>query len=108
MTDKLSKTMRIAKRIYLLARRLNDPALMIGACRNLTFTLYYRGEFQTALRYAMRGVGIWRSGVVQASVEEVNSPVVSCLVFEAMSEWHFGQIAYCGRRWRKRSRWRKS
>lgn len=43
----------------------------------------------------MRGVQIWRSGAVQPSVEEINSPAVSCLVFEAMSEWHFGEIASC-------------
>jgi predicted ATPase len=95
MTDKLSKTMQIANRIYSLAQHQNDPALMIGACRNLTFTSYYQGDFETALEYAVRGVQIGRSGSAQPGVEEINAPVVSCLVFEAMSEWHFGEIAYC-------------
>jgi hypothetical protein len=95
MTDKLSKTMQIANRIYSLTQNQSNPALMIGACRTLAFTLYYLGDFQTALQYAVRGVQIWRSGVVQAPIEEVNAPAVSCLVFEAMSEWHFGEILSC-------------
>jgi predicted ATPase len=95
MTDKLSKTMQLAKRIYSLAQEQDEPALMIGACRTLAFTLYFLGDFQTALEYAMRGVQIWRSGGVRSPVEEVNAPAVSCLVFQATSEWHLGEIASC-------------
>ena len=95
MTDKLSKTMEIAKRIYSLAQEDSGSALMIGACRTLAFTLYFLGNFQAALQQSMRGVHIWRSGSVQSVVEEVNAPAVSCLVFEAISEWHLGQVASC-------------
>src|SRR6516165_9923382 len=68
---------------------------MIGACRTLAFTLYFLGDFQTALQDAMRGVRIWRSGDVQSSIEEINAPAVSCLVFGGLSEWHLGQVASC-------------
>jgi predicted ATPase len=47
----------------------------------------------SARQYAMRGVQIWRSGGVQSPVEEVTAPAVTCLCFEALSEWHFGEIA---------------
>ena len=33
LTDKLTATMRIAKRVYSLAQEQNDSALMIGACQ---------------------------------------------------------------------------
>jgi hypothetical protein len=39
----------------------------------------------------MRGIEIWRSGGVQSPVEEITAPAVSCLIFEALSEWHFGE-----------------
>ena len=68
MTDKLTATMQIAKRVYSLAQEQNDPALMIGAYRALAGTLYFLGDFETARQYAMRGVQIWRSGDVQSHV----------------------------------------
>jgi serine/threonine protein kinase len=95
MTDKLSVTMQIAERVYSLAEQHNDSALMIGACRALAFTLYYLGDFETALQYARRGAQIWHSGVMRFPAEELNAPAVSCLTFEALSEWHIGEIAAC-------------
>jgi hypothetical protein len=93
VTDKLSATMRIAKRVYSLARDQNDSALMIGGYRALAVTLYYLGDFESTRDYAMRGVQIWRSGGVRSLVEEVTAPAVTCLILEALSEWHFGEIA---------------
>ena len=94
-TDKVSATMRIANRVYSLAQDQNDSALMMGAYRALACTLYFSGDFETAREYAMRGVQIWRSGRVQSPVEEVTAPAVTCLCYEALSEWHFGEIASC-------------
>jgi predicted ATPase len=93
--DKLTATMRIAKRIYSLAQEQNVSALMIGACRPLACTFYFLGDFETAQQYAMRGVRMWGSGAVQSPVEEPIAPAVSCLCFEALSEWHIGEIATC-------------
>jgi hypothetical protein len=95
VTDKLSATMEIAKRVYSLAQGQNDSALMIGAYRALAVTLYYRGDFESAQQYAMRGVQIWRSGGVKSPVEEVTAPAVSCLFHESLCEWHFGEIVSC-------------
>jgi tetratricopeptide (TPR) repeat protein len=95
VTDKLSATMRIAKRVYSLAQDQNDSALMMGAYRALAVTLYYLGDFDSAQQYAMRGVQVWRSGDVQSPIEEVTAPAVTCLIFEALSAWHFGEIASC-------------
>ena len=67
MTDKLTATMQIAKRVYSLAQEQNDAALMIGACRALAATLHYLGDFESARQYAMRGLQIWRSGGVPVS-----------------------------------------
>jgi predicted ATPase len=95
MTDKLTATMQIAKRINSLAQEQNDAALMLGAYRALAATLYFLGDFETARQFAMRGVQIWRSGGVQSHVEEALAPAVACLCFESILEWHFGEIAYC-------------
>ncbi len=95
MTDKLSATMRIAKRAYSLAQEQNDSTLMTGADRALAGTLYYLGNFESARQYAKSGVQIWRSGRVKFAVEEVMAPAVACLIYEALCEWHLGEIASC-------------
>jgi tetratricopeptide (TPR) repeat protein len=92
-THKLSATMQIAKRVHSLAQDQNDSALMMGVYRALAVTLYYLGDFESARKYALRGIQIWRSGGVQSSVEEVTAPAVSCLSHESLCEWHFGEIA---------------
>jgi hypothetical protein len=92
-TDKLSAAMQIAKGIYSLAEERNDSAVMIGACRVLAVTFYFLGDFETARQYAMRGAQIWRLGELQSPVEEIMSPVVICLCYEALCRWHFGEIA---------------
>jgi hypothetical protein len=95
MTDKLTATLELTKRLYSLAQEQNDSALMIGAYRALACTLYYLGDFETARQYAMLGVQLWRSGSVQSPVEEVTSPAVSCLISESLSEWHLGEVVPC-------------
>jgi predicted ATPase len=93
VTDKLSATMQIAKRAYSLAQEQNDSALLIGAYRALAGTLYFMGDFTSAGQCALRGIQIWRSGGLQSPVDEVMVPAVSCLCFEALCEWHFGETA---------------
>jgi Protein kinase domain/NACHT domain len=95
ITDKLSATMHIAKRVYSLAQERNDGRLMIGAYNALAVTFYYLGDFESAQKYAMLCVRVWRSGDIQSQVEEVDMPPVSCLCHEALVEWHFGEIASC-------------
>jgi hypothetical protein len=92
-TDKLTATMKIAKRVYSLAQERNDTGLMIGACQALACTLCFLGDFETAQRYAMRGVLIWRSGDLQPPVDEVSAPAVMCLCWEALSKSFLGEIA---------------
>jgi tetratricopeptide (TPR) repeat protein len=93
MTDKLTATMQIAKRIYSLAQEQNEPARMIGAYSVMAATLYHLGDFEPARQYWMRGVKVWRSGAVRSSFEEVDSQAVACLYHEALMEWHSGEIA---------------
>jgi predicted ATPase len=95
MTDKLSATLQIAKRVYSLAQRQNDSRILLGACYALTVSFYYSGDFETAWQYAMLGVQIWRSENVQSPVQELIAPAVACLVWIALSEWHAGEIASC-------------
>ena len=88
--------MQIAERVYSLAQEQNDPALMIGACTRFgsarsTFWAISRPRDNT------RCV-VFRSGAREAyslRSEEVDAPAVACLCYEALSEWHFGEIASC-------------
>ena len=95
VTNKLSVTMQLAQRIYSLALEQDNSALKVGAYRALAPTAYFLGDFESAREYAKSGIEIWRSGSAKSLVEEVSAPVVICLVTQACSEWHFGQIASC-------------
>ena len=87
--------MRIAERVYSLAQEQNDSALMIGAYRALAVTLYFLADFETARQNALRGVQLWRSGGVQSHAEFLDAASVVCMCYEALSKWHFGEIASC-------------
>ena len=95
-SDKLSVAMRIAERVHTLAQEQNDAGLMLAAFQVFAAIFYFLGEFDSAREYARRGIQLWRSGSVQSPVtEEIQAPVVNCLMYEAMSDWHFGEIASC-------------
>jgi predicted ATPase len=94
-TDKLTATMQIAKRIYSLVQELNDSALMIGGQLAQAITLYFVGNFETARQYARQGAKIWSLGRVKSPVADLHSPAVGCLFFEALPDWHFGEIDSC-------------
>ncbi len=100
VTDKLTATMRIAKRVHALAQKQNDSTLIMGGCAALAVSLYFLGDFETARKYSMLGVQLWRSSGVQSQVEEVTvdevtGQAVGCLFFEALLQWHIGEIASC-------------
>jgi tetratricopeptide (TPR) repeat protein len=95
MTDKLSVAMQIAERLHFLAQEQSDAALIFTACGSLASTLTFLGDFESARQFASQGVQIWRSGKVQADMEEYLSPVCVCLVYWAICEWHIGEIVTC-------------
>jgi predicted ATPase len=92
VTDKLSVTMRIAQRVYALAQWQDNATLMINACGTLASPLYLMGEFEAAYQHASRGVQLWRSDTPFKIEEIVSAPVVICLSFKALCEWHLGEI----------------
>jgi serine/threonine protein kinase/predicted ATPase len=94
-TEKMSAAMQVAGRLYSLAREQNDAGLILGACRALSCTLHYLGDFEAARQYAVRGLQIWRSGTVQPYAEDLHTPAISCLCHLAHSEWYLGEIASC-------------
>ena len=95
IADKLSAALGVAQRVHSLAMEQNNSAVMIGACQALVSTLYYLGEFESARQYAIRGVQIWRSGGVQYNAEDLDAPAVVCLCYEALCQWHMGEITSC-------------
>jgi adenylate cyclase len=95
MTGRLSATMQIAERVHSLAKEQDDAALMLGAYYVLAVTLYFLGDLELARQYARHGVQLWRSGNLQVHAEEYQAPVVECLNYWAICEWHFGEVASC-------------
>jgi hypothetical protein len=94
--DKLSRAKQIAERVHALAQEQNEAGLLLAACQVFAAIFYFLGEFDSSRKYARNGVQIWRSGSVQFPVAvEIQAPVVNCLVYEAMCDWHFGAIASC-------------
>ena len=91
--DTLPATMRIAQRLYSLAREQDNAALMIGACNALGMTLFFLGDFKTAQRYLGQGLELWRSAGASSAVENVDVHAVSCLCYKAECDWHLGEIA---------------
>jgi serine/threonine protein kinase len=92
MTGTLTATMKIVRRAYSLAQAQNEPGLIMGSYRHFAVTHYYRGDFDSARQYAVRGLQIWQSGGGRSPVEELIAPPVECLSYEALSEWHLGEI----------------
>jgi predicted ATPase len=68
---------------------------MVAAYGALAVPLYFLGDFEAARQYTKRGVEIWRAGGVQSQVDEITGHVIGCLFFEAILDWHFGEIASC-------------
>jgi serine/threonine protein kinase/tetratricopeptide (TPR) repeat protein len=94
LTGKLATAMQMAKRVHALAKDQNRPSLAVGAYFALAGTLYYLGDFDSARENANRGVQLWRSGGSSSLVQEVSAPAVSCLCYEALCAWHFGEIPF--------------
>ena len=94
-SDKLSVSLQLARRIHSLAQEQNDSAFMVGACIALAQALYFMGDFETAGQHAMRGVQIWRSEGAHSRVEDVDAPIVTCLLYTALCQWHLGDITSC-------------
>jgi adenylate cyclase len=66
---------------------------MIGAYCALAMTHYFSGNFEIFGQYTMRAVRIWRSGGVQFVREELDVLGITCLCYEALFQWHLGEIA---------------
>jgi predicted ATPase len=100
--------MQIAQRVYLLAQKQNDSALLVGAYNALAGTLYFMGDFESMHQYAMRGAQIWGLKSLQPhklaaellsistdavdGVQEIGASAVSVLCYEAQAKWHLGEI----------------
>ena len=89
--------MRIAKRVHSLAQEQNDPTLMIGGCAFWQSRSTILGDFETARKYSILGVQLWRSSGVQSQVEEVRRGYARrrLSVLSGPMQWHFGEIASC-------------
>ena len=89
---KLGAAIKIADRLYSLARQHDDASTWVRAYGALGVAHYYLGDFELARDNTIRGVQIWRSRDVEAQVEDVDAPIIGCLCHQALCEWHFGDI----------------
>jgi hypothetical protein len=92
-TEPLAVAMQVAKRVHSLAQHEHhDSALMMGAYQALSCTSFFLGDFEASREYVMGAVQLWRSGTVQYHPGDVDAPVLPCLCYKALFEWHFGEI----------------
>ena len=87
--------MQIAERLYSLAQEQNDAGLMLGAYRALSSrsTIWAISRPRDNTRYV-----VFRSGVQETFIrhaEDLFAPVIGCLCYGGLSEWHLGEIASC-------------
>jgi hypothetical protein len=94
-TGQLRATMQLAQQVYREVQGQRDAAILVGSHRALAVTRYFLGEFEAAGQELRRGIETWRSAGVPSAVEELDAPIVSCLSFEAVYEWHLGQVSPC-------------
>jgi adenylate cyclase len=66
---------------------------MILTYNALAATLFWLGDFEASGQNAMHGVRIWRSGGGQSYPEDLDTPVVGCLCYKGLCEWHLGEIS---------------
>jgi tetratricopeptide (TPR) repeat protein len=95
ITGKVSSALRIAERVFSLAKMQNDARLLIGAHSAVGAAHYFLGHFDLARQHVMCGVEIWRLGGLPSTFEEIDSQAVACLCHQAWIEWHFGEIIPC-------------
>jgi predicted ATPase len=95
VTSRLSTAKRAAERVYAFVQKQNDPALMIGGYMAMAAILYCLGNLEAGQQYTRRSIQIWHSGLVRFAPEEVDVPVVTCLCYEAIFQWNFGDITSC-------------
>ena len=55
-------------------------------------THHFLGDFEAGRRHAIHGIQIWRSGSVQSHAEDLDVRATTCLCYEALSAWNFGEI----------------
>jgi Anaphase-promoting complex subunit 5 len=91
MTDRLSATSQIAKRLYTLAQEQNDTLRLIGALAALACTLHSLGDFESSGQYAMRGLQLWRSLGGKSPVVELDADAGTLLFYQAQFELQTGE-----------------
>jgi hypothetical protein len=89
----LRQAMEMATRVQSLAQeKRHDAALSMKAYMALAVTHYYLGDFTRARQEATSGVWLWQSGVEKSEVEELDEPIIACLIHTALCAWHSEQI----------------
>jgi predicted ATPase/DNA-binding winged helix-turn-helix (wHTH) protein len=82
---------RLARRLFALAQRAKDPALLLRAHQAHGTTLFYRGEPTAARRNLERGLAIYRRHTRDArGVRSGLSTAVICLGHDAWALWLIG------------------
>ena len=95
LAQNITVTLQLAERLYSLAQQQNNAALMMEAYHALAATHSCMGNLEAGREYAIRAVQIWRSGSVQSSFEQLEPLHVKCLCYQALAEWHFGELTSC-------------
>jgi len=89
VANNLTTTLELAKKLYALAKGQDDSALLLGAYRALTTTVFFRGNFRVAREYAKNAIDLWDPKSA-STVEEYYAPIVTCLAIDGLAQWQLG------------------
>jgi len=94
VTQPLPGTYGVAVELHTFARKHASDEILLGAYRALADTLFFLGRFLVGSRYAKKGVALWSTKHFPATIQEVTSPIVTCISVDAMPAWHLGHTEY--------------
>jgi predicted ATPase len=84
-------TRDLAEQMLTLARRLNDPALLLQAHRALTETFFWMGEFPTAREHGEQGIALYDPQQHYShAVLYAEEPGAYCCAITAWVLWYLG------------------
>jgi len=86
-TREMRAALQLADEILALARRLESPSLLVGACRARSLTYLFMGRFAEALAEAREGVRVRDEADPGYPVDEV---YLGCWTIEALALWYLG------------------
>ncbi|MBI4233202.1 MAG: hypothetical protein HY686_02040, partial [Chloroflexi bacterium] len=81
---------KLGEQVLGLARRLQDPALLVWAQHEMEVTVYYLGEFASAREHGEQGISLYDPQLRHSLFFYIADPGMACRVYASHTLWHLG------------------